>query len=111
MTHVNTSPDYPQSNGKLERDHRTITGECLRFHSPLSLHEARRLVEDYVRHDNEVRLHSGSGYVAPLTKLEGRDKQVFAERDRKLEEARERRKTNRQAAAANQAIASAIVAP
>ena len=100
MTHVKTSPYYPQSNGKIERYHRTIKGECLRFHSPLSLHEARRLVEDYVRHDNEVRLHSGIGYVTPLTKLAGRDKQVFAERDRKLEEARERRKTNRQAAAA-----------
>ncbi len=100
MTHVKTSPYYPQSNGKIERYHRTIKGECLRFHSPLSLHEARRLVEDYVRHYNEVRLHSGIGYVAPLIKLEGRDKQVFAERDRKLEEARERRTTNRQAAAA-----------
>ncbi len=105
LTHVKTSPYYPQSNGKIERYHRTIKGECLRFHSPLSLDEARRLVEEYVLHYNEVRLHSGIGYVAPLTKLEGRDKQVFAERDRKLEEARERRKANRQAAAANQAIA------
>ena len=105
MTHVKTSPYYPQSNGKIERYHRTIKGECLRFHSPLSLDEARRLVKDYVRHYNEVRLHSGIGYVTPLTKLEGRDKQVFAERDRKLEEARERRKANRHAAAANQAIA------
>ena len=105
MTHVKTSPYYPQSNGKIERYHRTIKGECLRFHSPLSLDEARRLVEEYVRHYNEVRLHSGIGYVAPLTKLEGRDKQVFAERDHKLEEARERRTSNRQAAAANQAIA------
>jgi len=111
MTHVKTSPYYPQSNGKIERYHRTIKGECLRFHSPLSLDEARRLVEEYVRHYNEVRLHSGIGYVAPLTKLEGRDKQVFAERDRKLEEARERRKTHRQTAAANQAIASATDAP
>lgn len=100
MTHVTTSPYYPQSNGKIERYHRTIKGECLRFRSPLSLDEARKLVDEYVRHYNEVRLHSAIGYVAPLTKLEGRDQQVFTERDRKLEQARERRKAKRQTAAA-----------
>jgi putative transposase len=30
MTHVNTSPYYPQSNGKIERYHRTINGDCIR---------------------------------------------------------------------------------
>jgi putative transposase len=35
-----------------------------------------------------VRLHSAIGYVAPLAKLEGREAQIFAERDGKLEVAR-----------------------
>jgi putative transposase len=30
MTHVRTSPYYPQSNGKLERWHKTLKGECIR---------------------------------------------------------------------------------
>ena len=30
LTHVRTSPYYPQSNGKLERWHGTIKGECIR---------------------------------------------------------------------------------
>ena len=47
---------------------------------------------DYVEHYNTVRLHSAIGYVTPKDKLEGRDKEIFAERDRKLEAARERRK-------------------
>lgn len=105
MTHVKTSPYYPQSNGKIERYHRTIKGECLRLGSPLSLDEARRLVEQYVQHYNCVRLHSAIGYVTPLTRLRGEQQQVFAARDRKLESARERRKANRQAAAPAQAIA------
>jgi transposase InsO family protein len=28
MTHVRTSPYYPQSNGKLERYHKTIKGDA-----------------------------------------------------------------------------------
>ena len=88
MTHVKTSPYYPQSNGKIERFHKTLKGECIRVQVPLSLDDARRLVLDYVEHYNNVRLHSAIGYVAPKDKLEGREQQIFDERDRKLAEAR-----------------------
>ena len=66
--------------------------------TPLSLADARRLVGTYVNHYNTVRLHSAIGYVAPQDKLEGRVTAIFAERDRKLAETRERRKTQRAAA-------------
>ena len=98
MTHVQTSPHYPQSNGKLERWHRTLKGDCIRVLTPLSLEDTRRIVADYVAHYNTVRLHSAVGYITPKDKLEGRDPIIFAERDRKLEQARERRKAKRQAA-------------
>jgi transposase InsO family protein len=28
MTHLRTSPYYPQSNGKIERRHKSLKGEC-----------------------------------------------------------------------------------
>jgi putative transposase len=96
MTHVRTSPYYPQSNGKLERFHKTIKGECIRVKVPLSLDEARRIVTDYVAHYNFSRLHSAIGYVTPNDRLLGNDEAIHAERDRKLAEARERRKQMRQ---------------
>lgn len=103
MTHVRTSPYYPQSNGKLERYHRTIKSECIRPGTPLSLDDARRIVARFVHAYNETRLHSAIGYVTPLDKLHGREAQIFAERDRKLEAARQRRHENR----ARQAAANA----
>ncbi|MCI0704495.1 MAG: IS3 family transposase [Planctomycetia bacterium] len=96
MTHVKTSPYYPQSNGKIERWHKTLKGESIRVSVPLSLEDARRIVADYVTHYNTVRLHSAIGYVTPKDKLEGRDKAIFAARDQKLAAARERRAQMRQ---------------
>jgi transposase InsO family protein len=97
MTHVKTSVYYPQSNGKIERWHKTLKGDCIRIKVPLTLDDARRIVSDYVAYYNNVRLHSAIGYVTPKDKLAGRDKEIGAERDRKLAEARERRKQQRQA--------------
>ena len=52
----------------------------------------------YIERYNNQRLHSAIGYVAPKDKLEGREQQIFQERDRKLQEARDQRKARRLAA-------------
>ena len=62
---------------------------------PFSLDDALRMVQNYISYYNNTRLHSAIGYVAPLYKLEGRDVEIFKERDRKLEAAREQRKQKR----------------
>src|SRR5215470_7084207 len=72
MTHARTSPYYPQSNGKIERWHKSLKGECIRPGTPLSLEDARRLVEGYVEHYNNVRLNSAIGYITPKDMLAGR---------------------------------------
>lgn len=95
MTHVRTSPFYPQSNGKLERWNQSFKVEGWRPGCAADEAEARRLVERYVRYYNEVRLHSAIGYVTPQDKLAGREAGIFAARDQKLEAARERRAQQR----------------
>jgi len=97
MTHVRTSPYYPQSNGKLERYHKTIKGTCIRVRTPLSLEDARDIVSDFVDHYNTRRLHSAIGYITPKDKLQGRAEAVLADRDVKLAAAREARKAKRRA--------------
>jgi putative transposase len=97
MTHVKTSPYYPQSNGKIERWHKTLKGESIRVKVPLSLDDARTIVGEYTTHYNTARLHSALGYVTPQDKLHGKDTAIFAERDRKLAAAREARQQQRQA--------------
>jgi putative transposase len=99
MTHVRTSPYYPQSNGKLERWNQSVKRECIRPGTPLSLEEARRLIAQYVDHYNTVRLHSAIGFVPPADMLAGRQPEIHAARDRKLEAARHQRQLRRQRAA------------
>ena len=95
MTHVRTSPYYPQSNGKIERWHQSLKVEGIRPRTPLSLEDARRIVGGFVREYNEVRLHGGINYLTPRDKLEGRAERILAERDRKLAAARDLRKHKR----------------
>ncbi len=97
MTHVKTSPYYPQSNGKLERYHKTIKSTCIRVKTPLSLEDARSVVSEFVTRYNNERLHSSIGYVTPKDKLQGRAEIIHAQRNAKLAAAREARKAQRQA--------------
>jgi len=92
VTHVRTSPYYPQSNGKLERWHGTLKSERFRLAAPQTLDEARSVVKSFVAHYNDVRLHSALGYVTPADKLAGLAEVIHAERDRKLEAARAKRR-------------------
>src|SRR5438309_12103016 len=45
LTHVRTSPFYPQSNGKIERWHKSLKQECIRPLTPLTLDDACRLIQ------------------------------------------------------------------
>jgi putative transposase len=67
--------------------------------TPLSLEDARRLVEGYVEHYNNTRLNSAIGYITPKDMLAGRQQEIQAERDRKLKAARKQRQIRRQQAA------------
>lgn len=97
MTHVRTSPYYPQSNGKLERYHKTIKGTCIRVRTPLSMADCVRMVTEFVEHYNNKRLHSAIGYITPKDKLEGNSEAIFAAREAKLNAARDARKGMRKA--------------
>jgi len=94
MTHVRTSPYYPQSNGKIERFHKTLKMECVRPKTPVSLEDARAVVGRYIHHYNHVRLHGAIGYLTPADMLAGRAEAIRSERKRKLQAAQARRQNH-----------------
>jgi putative transposase len=56
-------------------------------------------VEGYVEHYNNVRLNSAVGYITPKDMLAGRQQEIHAGRNRKLEAERKQRQIRRQQAA------------
>ncbi|HET9624569.1 MAG TPA: DDE-type integrase/transposase/recombinase [Kofleriaceae bacterium] len=95
MTHVRTAPFYPQSNGKLERYHKTIKADAIRPGQPASLGGGARVGRAFVEHYNAVRLHSAIGYIAPVDFIAGSGPTICAERDRRLEAVRSARRVRR----------------
>ena len=88
----NTSPYYPQSNGKLEKFHDSLKNELLGGREMTSFEYAEHLIDRLIDYYNNVRLHSAIGYVTPRDMLEGRAPAIQEERERKLKAAREKRR-------------------
>ncbi|WP_346660423.1 integrase core domain-containing protein [Nannocystis sp. RBIL2] len=93
LTHVRTSVNYPQANGKIERYHRTLDKNTIHAVTPDGAHAT---IATRIDHYNNHRLHSAIGYVSPRDKLLGRETEIWAGRDRKLEAARELRRKRRE---------------
>ena len=91
MTHVTTAPYYPQSNGKIERWHRSLKHEGIRPYTPLDEEDAKRIIGRYIKDYNEVRLHSAIGYVPPALMLNGTAERLQKQRKEKLRMAAQRR--------------------
>lgn len=84
LQHIRTSIAYPQSNGKIERYHRTIHEECLMKKSLIDLDDARKQIANFIEYYNTKRLHSSLFYLTPDDFLNGRITEKLDLRNTKL---------------------------
>jgi len=92
LQHIRTSVRYPQSNGKIERFHRSINSECLKSHSLIDLEDARKQIAQYITYYNTKRLHSALYYITPEDFLNGKADDILKTRQKKLNDALDSRK-------------------
>ena len=92
LRHVQTSPYYPQSNGKMECLYGTIKAEAIRRQSYLSIEDARQQIANYIIYYNEKILHSSIYYLTPKEMFEGKVEKRLKERQKKLDQAQEKRR-------------------
>jgi transposase InsO family protein len=83
---------HPESNGRIERYHRSVREEAFGDAEVEDLYRARDLLAQWVRYYNEERLHSALEYLRPVDFYLGNPQALLTERKTKLQEAAARRK-------------------
>ena len=95
LTDIAIRVRHPESNGRIERYHRSVREEGLGDTEPKDLYEARQLVVDWVDFYNNQRLHAGLKYLRPVDYYRGNPEELIENRQRKLLEATKIRNAKR----------------
>ena len=91
LEHIRIRTYHPESNGVLERFHRS-TREEIAEEDLVNLAQAREIIARWVKHYNEERLHAGLDYLQPVEYYRGDPEVRRNERKAKLTRARDERK-------------------
>ncbi len=81
----------PTDNAWIEVWFRIFKYEWLRFQEVLSFHQLEALIGRFVTYYNEGRYHGAIGYVTPQQRHTGQDEAIRQQRQRRKEQARQRR--------------------
>jgi len=92
LEEIPTRVRHPESNGRIERYHRSVREEAFGDRELEDLYQARDLLRQWGSYYNQERLHSALNYLRPLDYYEGNPEALLAERKRKLTAAAARRK-------------------
>ncbi len=95
IRHILASPYHPQTNGKLERYHRTLKDDVNQVPYEV-VEDLEAAIGDFVEFYNYRRYHKALRNVTPSDVLEGRQKEILAQRKEERRETFERRRRHNQ---------------
>ena len=81
MTHTRGSPYHPQTQGKIERYHRTLKNR-IKLHHYWSVEELERSLAEFVDYYNNHRVHESLNNITPADMYYGRQRKILSLRDK-----------------------------
>jgi len=87
---------HPESNGKIERFHKSLREEALSDQQLEDKYKALSIIEKWVDHYNHKRLHSSLKYLRPVDYLNGVQEELLQIRREKLQTALKKRREENQ---------------
>lgn len=91
LEHIHIRRQHPESNGRLERFHRS-TREALSEVETEDYYAAREAIRQWVEYYNQERLHAGIQYLRPVDYFAGNPEARLSERGAKLDSGRAHRR-------------------
>lgn len=79
IRHITASPFHPETNGKIERYHRTVKGEINRVHYEMPS-ELKEAIRAFIEYYNYQRYHEGLGNVTPYAVYTGKHLEIIQRR-------------------------------
>ena len=79
IKHILAAPFHPQTNGKIERYHRTLKGEINQVPCDMPS-ELKEAIDNFVEYYNYRRYHEAVGNVTPADVYYGRRQQILSQR-------------------------------
>ena len=79
MVHVRGAPNHPQTQGKIERYHRSLKN-VIKLEHYYSPEELKRRLKEFVEYYNNQRYHESLNNVTPSDVYFGREKQILKNR-------------------------------
>ncbi|KRO51942.1 MAG: hypothetical protein ABR79_03265 [Cryomorphaceae bacterium BACL11 MAG-121001-bin54] len=91
MGHVRGKPNHPQTQGKIERYHRSMKN-IVKLHHYYSPSELENAINDWVEYYNNERYHESLSNVTPSDVYFGREEKILKRRkETKLKSIQKRR--------------------
>ena len=91
LKQIRTRVAHPESNGRIERFHRSLRQEGLSARDYQNLYDARQVIGEWIEEYNHRRLHAGLQYLTPNDWMQQRQDTRLSERRTKLSTARQQR--------------------
>ena len=91
IKHIRGAPFHPQTQGKIERYHRTLKN-VINLENHYFPWELEKAIEEFVEHYNNHRYHESINNLTPADMSFGRDKEILSQRQITKEKTLKQRK-------------------